>query len=77
LDVGEDTSLGDGYSGQQLVQLLVVTDGELEMSGDDSGLLVVSGSRSEPAIPTCRQQVGIEREVCLVSNISCFRQRDE
>ncbi|XP_046573471.1 uncharacterized protein LOC124281572 [Haliotis rubra] len=43
LDVGEDTTLGDGYSGQKLVQLLVVPDGQLQMSGDDSGLLVVSG----------------------------------
>ena len=43
LDVGEDTTLGDGDSGEKLVQLLVVTDGELKMSGDDSGLLVVTG----------------------------------
>ena len=44
LDVGEDTALGDGDSGQQLVQLLVVPDGELEVTGDDPGLLVVPGS---------------------------------
>ena len=44
LDVGEDTALGDGDSGQQLVQLLVVTDGQLEVAGDDPGLLVVTGS---------------------------------
>jgi len=44
LDVGEDTALGDGDSGQQLVQLLVVTDGQLEVTGDDPGLLVVTGS---------------------------------
>ena len=41
LDVGEDSTLGDGDSGKQLVQLLVVPDGELEMTGDDPGLLVV------------------------------------
>ena len=29
LDVGEDSALGDGHPGQQLVQLLVVADGEL------------------------------------------------
>ena len=29
LDVGEDSALGDGHSGQQLVQLLVITDGKL------------------------------------------------
>ena len=44
LDVGEDTTLGDGDTREKLVQLLVITDGELEMSGDDSGLLVVTGS---------------------------------
>jgi hypothetical protein len=44
LDVGEDTSLGDGDSGQELVQLLVIADGELQVTGDDPGLLVVAGS---------------------------------
>ena len=29
---------------EKLVQFLVVADGELQMTGDDSGLLVVSGS---------------------------------
>ena len=43
LDVGEDTSLGDGDTGQELVELLVVSDGELEVTGDDPGLLVVTG----------------------------------
>ena len=43
LDVGQDTSLGDGDTGQKLVQLLVVPDGELEVTGDDPGLLVVTG----------------------------------
>ena len=46
LDVGQDTSLSDGDSGEQLVQLLVITDGQLQMSGDDPGLLVVTGSIS-------------------------------
>merc|ERR1719382_195975 len=44
LDVGEDTALGNGDTGKQLVQLLVVTDGQLEVTGDDPGLLVVTGS---------------------------------
>lgn len=43
LDVGQDSSLGDGDSAQQLVELLVVADGQLEVSGDDAGLLVVAG----------------------------------
>jgi hypothetical protein len=42
LDVWQDTSLGDGDSGQELVQLLVVADGQLQVTGDDSGLLVVA-----------------------------------
>ena len=44
LDVGEDTTLGNGDAGEQLVQLLVVADGQLEVAGDDPGLLVVPGS---------------------------------
>ena len=44
LDVGEDSALGDGDSGKQLVQLLVIPDGQLEVTGDDPGLLVVTGS---------------------------------
>lgn len=42
VDVGEDTALGDGDVAQELVQLLVVADGELEMTRDDTGLLVVT-----------------------------------
>ena len=44
LDVGQDTTLGDGDSTEQLVQLLVVADGQLEVTGDDAGLLVVARS---------------------------------
>ncbi len=43
LDVGEDTTLGDGHTGEQLVELLIVADGQLEVAGDDPGLLVVPG----------------------------------
>ena len=46
LDVGQHTTLGDGDSTEQLVQLLIITDGQLEMPGDDPGLLVVTGSIS-------------------------------
>lgn len=46
LDVRQDAALGDGHAGQQLVELLVVTDGQLQMAGDDAGLLVVAGSIS-------------------------------
>merc|ERR1712037_305877 len=44
LDVGEHTTLGNGDTRQELVQLLVVPDGELQVPGDDPGLLVVTGS---------------------------------
>ena len=42
VDVGEYTALGDCDVAEQLIQLLVVADGELEMTGDDTGLLVVA-----------------------------------
>ena len=44
MNVGEDTTLGDGDVTQKLVQLLIVPDGELKVTGDDTGLLVVTGS---------------------------------
>ena len=43
VDVGENTTLGDGDVAKKLVQLLIVADGELQMPGDDTGLLVVTG----------------------------------
>ena len=44
LDVGEDSTLSNGDSSEELVQLFVITDGQLKMTGDDPGLLVVTGS---------------------------------
>lgn len=44
VNVGEDTTLGDGYMSEKLVQLLVVADGQLEMTGNDTRLLVVASS---------------------------------
>ena len=44
MDVGQDTALGDGDVSEKLVQLLIVADGELEVAGDDTGLLVVARS---------------------------------
>ena len=43
LECSADTTLGDGYTGQQLVQFLVITDGKLQVTRDDSGLLVIAG----------------------------------
>jgi hypothetical protein len=43
LNEGQDTTLGDGDSSEQLVQLFVISDGQLQVSGNDTSLLVVSG----------------------------------
>lgn len=42
MNVGEDTTLGDGDVAKKLVQLLIVADGELKVTRDDTGLLVVA-----------------------------------
>lgn len=42
MDVWKDTTLGDGDVAQELVQLLIVADGELKVTWDDTGLLVVT-----------------------------------
>ena len=42
-DVGENTAFSDGGVGEELVEFLVVSDGQKNVSGDDSGLLVVLG----------------------------------
>lgn len=44
MNVGQNTTLGDCDVTEQLVQLLVVADGELKMARNDTGLLVVTGS---------------------------------
>ncbi|CDW71611.1 UNKNOWN [Stylonychia lemnae] len=46
VDVGEDTTAGNGSVGHEFVELLVVSDCELDVSGDDSSLFVVLGSVS-------------------------------
>ena len=42
MDVWQDTTLGDCDVTQKLVQLLIVADGELEMTRNDTGFLVVA-----------------------------------
>ena len=44
MDVWQDTTLSDGNVSEKLVQLLVVSDSELKMTWDDTGLLVVTSS---------------------------------
>jgi len=44
VDVGEDTTLGDGDTREELGELLIVADSKLNVTGDNTGLLVVAGS---------------------------------
>jgi hypothetical protein len=43
VNVGQDTTLCNCDVSEKLVQFLIVADGELEMTRDDTGLLVVAG----------------------------------
>ena len=42
LDEGKHTTLADSHTAEQLVELLIVADGELKVTGDDTRLLVVA-----------------------------------
>lgn len=42
LDEGQDTTLGDSDTAKKLVEFLVVADSELKVTGNDTGLLVVT-----------------------------------
>ncbi|KAK1328812.1 hypothetical protein QTO34_010981 [Cnephaeus nilssonii] len=44
LDVGQHAALRDGHLAQQLVELLVVADGQLQVARDDARLLVVAAA---------------------------------
>lgn len=44
VDVGDHTASSDGDILEQLVELLVVADGQLDVAGDDAHPLVVAGS---------------------------------
>merc|ERR1719430_2829382 len=55
LDVGEDAALGNGHTSKQLVQLLVVPDGKLQMPRNDARLLVVPGSVTSQLQDLCSQ----------------------
>jgi len=42
VDVRQNTTLGDGDVAKEFVQFLIIADGELEMTRDDTGLLVIT-----------------------------------
>jgi hypothetical protein len=44
VNVWQDATLCDCNVSQKLVQFLIVTNGELEMARDDTGLLIIAGS---------------------------------
>lgn len=44
MNVWQDTTLCNCNMSQKLIQFLIVSDGELEMTRNDTGLLVVAGS---------------------------------
>ena len=46
LDIGKNTTLRDSHTGEQFVQLFVISDGQLKVTGNDSCLLVVTSSVS-------------------------------
>ena len=43
MDVRQDTAGGNGDATEQLVQLLIVADGKLDVAGGDALLVVVAG----------------------------------
>ena len=43
VNVGKNTALSYGNVAKKLVQFFIVADGKLEVTGDDAGLLVVTG----------------------------------
>lgn len=42
MDVGKNTSLGDGDVTKELIQFFVISDGELKVARDDTCFLVVT-----------------------------------
>ncbi len=42
MDIGQYTALGDRDVAQELIQLLIVADGELEVARDDTRLLIIA-----------------------------------
>merc|ERR1711977_528971 len=46
MDVWQHTTTCDGDCGQELAQLLVISDGQLDVPWDDPGLLVIAGGIS-------------------------------
>lgn len=52
MDVGEDTTLRDDDTAEETVELLIVANGELQVTGDDTRLLVVTGGSRTRECPS-------------------------
>ena len=63
VDVGEHTTGRDGHVAEQDVELLVVADGQLQVSGDDARALVVAGSVASELKDLSAQVLEHSREV--------------
>lgn len=44
MDIRKDTSIGNSHMCQQFTQLFIIPDGQLDVSWNDSGLLVITSS---------------------------------
>ena len=65
MDVGKDTTLGDGDVSEKLVQLFIVADGELEVTRDDTVLLGFAGGVPSRLGDLCGEEPEDGREVKL------------
>ncbi|XP_053922417.1 uncharacterized protein LOC104057267 [Cuculus canorus] len=76
LDVGQHPALRDRHLAQQLVELLVVADGELQVAGDDARLLVVAG-RVARQLQDLGRQLPLRSSRCTRPTGNCSPARDE
>ena len=63
VDVGQDTTRGNGDVAEQDVQLLVVADSKLQVTGDDAVALVVAGGVASELKDLSAQVLEDSREV--------------
>ena len=63
LDVGQHTTLSDGHTAQQLVELFVVADSQLQVARDNARLLVIPGRVSRQLQDLGRQVLQHRRQV--------------
>ena len=63
MNVWQDTTLCDCDVSVKFVQFLIVADGELEMTRDDTGLLVIAGSIASQLENFCREVFEDGREI--------------